>query len=74
MHNALLVSYKPCPSVPSVRGSNGVPNLARTIPADIIEDEKLVGAIPLFFRTVRDSEKKEENLKELVEYIREQLK
>ena len=47
---------------------------AKIIPTDIAEDKKLVEALPLFFRTVRNSGKKEKNLRELIEYIREQLK
>ena len=45
-----------------------------TIPSDIKEDERLMRALPLFFRTIRDSKNAEHNLKKLVNYIREQLK
>ena len=43
------------------------------IPDDLMSDEELVKKLPLFFRTLRDEEITEEDLKKLIELIRKEL-
>jgi transcriptional regulator with XRE-family HTH domain len=42
------------------------------IPEDLKSDEKLLESLPLLFRTVRDSDLSEEQLKKLIEAVRKE--
>ena len=42
------------------------------IPEDLMKDERLLKSLPLLFRTVRDSEVSEEDLKRLIEAMRKE--
>ncbi len=42
------------------------------IPEDLQDDEKLLKSLPLLFRTVRDSDLSEEELKKLIEALRKE--
>ncbi len=42
------------------------------IPEDLMKDERLLKSLPLLFRTVRDGEVSEEDLKRLIEAMRKE--
>ena len=42
------------------------------IPEDLLSDEKLLKSLPVLFRTVRDSDLSEEDLKKLIEAVRKE--
>jgi len=46
----------------------------RRIPEDLTNDQRLLNALPVLFRTVRGKETDEEARKKLIEYIKKELK